>query len=138
MKTSVYSSVLSRVSVPAAVYGADETIEGATVDRAQFKNYARSVGVAVVAGTLTDGSFAVTLEVSDDDSEWTTATAAMGLVGTAPTITTSNDEAVHEFGYVGAERYVRISIEASATTDGGPLTGLILLGDARREPIARS
>lgn len=134
MKEAVYNQVRVVQSLPIAVI--DATDEGATVDRAQFKNFARSASVVVYAGTITDGTHTITLEESDNDSDWATATA---LLGSAPVLTSANDERVHEFGYTGNARYLRVVTTVSGSPETGGVYGAsILLGDARREPIARA
>ena len=135
MKEAVYNRVRAVQSLAMVARDADDTFEGATVDRGQFKNFARSASVLVYAGVLADGTHTITLEESDDGETFATATA---LLGSAPVITTANDAGIHEFGYTGNARYLRVVSTTTATTDGGVYGAVILLGDARREPIARS
>lgn len=137
MRDSVYNTVLAKVSIAHAVIDADGAVNGTAIDRAEFKNQARAIGVVVTTGTITDGTFAVKLQVSDNNSDWTDAEAQY-LQGSLPAIVAANDNVVREFGYVGPGRYVRVVATAATTTDGGALGALVLLGDVRRTPVARS
>jgi len=138
MRTSVYNSIITKPSLAVVARATDEAFEGTAVDRAEFKNYARAASVVVFAGAVTDGSHVISLEVSNNDSDWVTATAAMGLQGTAPTLDEDSDDGVFEFGYTGPERYLRVVSTATGTTTGGIYGALVLLGDVRRKPVARS
>lgn len=137
MKEAVYTRVRSVASLGITARDSDDTFEGTAVDRSQYQNYARTAAVLVFAGTVTDGNHVISLEASDNNSDWTAVTSAE-LLGTTPTLTSSNDERVHEFGYTGAARYLRVVSTTTSTSDGGVYGAAILLGDARREPIARA
>lgn len=135
MKASLYNEVLVRQSLTQATRSANTAVNGTTVDRAQYLNHCRSAMVVVQTGAVTDGSHAVILEESDNGSDWSTAT---DLQGSAPTLTSSDDNVIKEFGYTGSKRYLRVTVTTSGATSGGVFGAVILLGFPRRKPIARA
>lgn len=137
MKTSVYNNVIARISLTAVARATDTTFNGTTVDRAQYKNHSRSASVVVFAGAITDGSHVITLEVSDNGTDWVAA-AADKLQGSLPTLISTSDNVALEFGYTGAERYLRVVSTTTSTTSGGIYGALILLGDTSGRPVARA
>lgn len=73
----------------------------------------------VIAGTWTDGTHAIALQESDDNSTWT-AVAAGDLDGALPTISSSGTASqCYRVGYKGIRRYVR----PASTVTGSPSTG---------------
>lgn len=112
----------------------DGTAIGTTVDRAVSNSMFASVMVVLHTGTMTDGSVAVTVEESDDNSSWATATA---LQGTAPTIALTDDNTLYEIGYLGGKRYVRVKAVTTGSTSGGTFGAVVLLGDPRVAPVVR-
>jgi len=137
MKSTVYNAVLAKLSLAPVARATDEAFNGTAVDRSEFKNYARTVGVVVTTGAVTDGTHVITLETSENNSDWAAADASY-IQGSLPTLTSTSDNVVLEFGYTGPGRYLRVVSTASGTTSGGIYSALILLGDVRREPVARA
>lgn len=90
------------------------TASGATVDRAGF----RKAMFVVHAGTVTDGTFTLDPEESDDGSSWSNIDSA-DRVGSFTAITSSADDGVQQVGYIGEKRYVRCNV----TVTGSPSTG---------------
>lgn len=110
------------------------TVNGTTVDRTYNGAMFHSVLCVVHTGTMTDGSVAVTVEESDDNSAWATATA---IQGAAPTIASTDDDKVYEIGYLGGKRYVRVKAVTTGATSGGVFGSTVLLGDPRVAPVVR-
>lgn len=109
---------------------------GAAADRMQGLNAYRSAMLVVHAGTVTDGTHAFKIQVSDDNSTWADADSST-LEGSAISITSANDAAVYTRGYNGGARYMR----AVVTVSGSPATGGIysagfVLSEPRRTPRA--
>lgn len=137
MRESLYNSTLVRTSLLPSARTA--TANGTSVDRStpELSNF-RTAMLIVHAGTVTDGTHDITLEESDNNSDWT-AVADADLQGSAISVTSANDEAVYELGYLGHARYLR----AVATVSGSPATGgvygaTIAMSEARRTPVPRS
>ncbi|MEU2075423.1 hypothetical protein [Streptomyces sp. NPDC013489] len=111
---------------------------GAAVDRMADKGGFRSALIVLHVGTVTDGTHTVEVQDSPNGSDWT-AVADQFLQGAEPAITASNDERVHEIGYTGHQRYLRVVVTASGSPSTGGIYGAtILLGWPRRMPPSRS
>jgi hypothetical protein len=137
MKSSMNGTTLTKVSLAPIVRTANAAVNGTAVDRSEFKNFARSLGVVILTGVITDGSHAVTLEVSDNNSDWVAAQTGF-LQGSLPTLVAADDNVVKEFSYTGPERYIRVVITTSGATSGGIFGAVVLLQGVRRQPVARA
>lgn len=127
-----YSNVTVRACLPIATRTASAS--GAGVDR-----YAGGAGfqdalVIVQTGAITDGTHAVDVQESDDNSTWASA-AASALQGAEPSIGPTDDDKLFVIGYKGAKRYVRVSVTASGTTSGGVYGATVLLANPRVAPV---
>jgi photosystem II stability/assembly factor-like uncharacterized protein len=136
MRRTLYNIARAQATLAIAAR-TDGTVNGSTVDLHENLDASRSAMLIVVAGAITDGSHAITLEESDDGSAWATV-AADDLQGTAPTLTGTDDDAVSEVGYVGSKRYLRAVAATSGATSGGTFGAVILRGFPRRQPISHS
>lgn len=136
MRRSLYSTCVAKPSIAAAVHSA--TVTGAAVDRLVDGDAARSAMVLVHVGMVTDGTHTIEVQDSPDGSDWT-AVAAEFLQGAEPAITSANDERVHEIGYTGHQRYLRVvSTVSGAPVTGGAYGAVVLLGWPRRMPPVRA
>ena len=115
-------------------FAADVTIDGATFDRLNTDNAVHEFVALVDVGLWVDGTHSFHLEDSPDDSVWTNVAAGDVIVGDAAgladdgaaTVTAgvlvveavTTDNIQYLFGYMGTERYVRLSIDSTATTTG--------------------
>ncbi|MFI6337836.1 hypothetical protein [Streptomyces sp. NPDC050535] len=140
MKRSVYTHVRARVSLAIALRTA--TANGTSVDRklsgaSGTNEWYQSAALIVHAGTITDGTHAITLQVSDDNATWGAAPAA-DLQGSLPSIVAADDDKLYEVGYIGNARYLRAVTTVSGTTTGGIYGAVILLGFPNVLPISRT
>ncbi|MFB6950181.1 hypothetical protein ACFCXP_11175 [Streptomyces niveus] len=140
MKRTVYNHVRARATL--AIAARTATANGTTVDRtlsgaSGTNEWHASATLLVHTGAITDGTHAISLQVSDDNSTWTTAPAA-DLQGAPPSIGSSNDDTVYEVGYTGTARYLRAVTTVSGTTTGGVYGATILLGFPRTVPLSRT
>lgn len=111
---------------------------GATIDLSVYGNDFRDVEFVVTTATITDGTHAVTIEHSDNGTDWTAAPDSR-VIGSLPSIVAANDNAVFQFGYkVGTEQYVRISVETSDSETGGVFSAVALLASGSNRPPARA
>jgi hypothetical protein len=139
VKSSLYNNVLAVQSLTAAnrtngtVNGTAVNLWSHTVGRQQF----RSAMVLIQTGTVTDGTHTITVQESDDNSSFTPV-ADGDLQGSEPAIVSTNDNVIFEVGYHGTQQYLRVSVVTTGATTGGTLGAVILLGDARRRPVAHS
>lgn len=140
MKRTVYNHVRAKATL--AVAARTATANGTAVDRmlsgaSGTNEWFGSAMLLVHTGTITDGTHAITLEVSDDNASWAAAAAA-DLQGSLPSIGASNDDALYEVGYTGTKRYLRAVTTVSGTTSGGVYGATILLGFPNVLPISRT
>lgn len=136
MRQSLYNLARAKVTLTFSTR-TNGTVSGTAVDLDENSDASRSALVVVFAGTLTDGSVAITLEESADNSTWNTV-AAPDLQGTAPTVASTDDDKVFELGYVGSKRYLRVKAVTSGATSGGTFGAVIVRGFPRRTPISHS
>ncbi|MEU2801472.1 hypothetical protein [Streptomyces sp. NPDC007117] len=136
MRQSLYNNARAQLTLAAAVR-TNGTVNGTTVDLHENLDASRSAMLVVLAGTVTDGSNAVVLQESGNGTDWT-AVAAADLQGTVPALTSANDEAVYELGYLGHARYLRATVTTSGATDGGTLGAVIVRAYPRRTPISHT
>lgn len=129
----LYNNIQVRPTLAVATR-TNATATGTTIDRNYNGAMFNSVMFLLHTGTMTDGSVAVTVEESDDNSAWSTATA---LQGTAPTIASTDDDKLYEIGYLGGKRYVRVKAVTSGATSGGTFGATAVLGDPRVAPVVR-
>jgi len=131
MRRSAYgnSTYVSSLA-PAAARTA--SANGTSVDRMQGLQAYRSAMLVVQAGTVTDGTHAFKVQVSDNNSDWSDAPAA-DLQGSAISVTSANDEQSHSVGYNGPARYLRAvsTVSGSPATGGLYSAGFVLLGSRR-------
>lgn len=136
MRQSLYNTAISKQTLMPAARTATAT--GTTVDLMTDEGGFRSAMVLVSVGVVTDATHTVEVQDSPDNSTWT-AVADEFLQGTEPAITSSNDERVHEIGYTGHKRYLRVVVTVSGTpTTGGVYGASILLGWPRKMPPSRA
>lgn len=140
MKRTVYNHVRAKATL--AITARTAAANGTAVDRrlsgaSGTNEWFASATLLVHTGAITDGTHAITLEVSDDNSTWDDADAA-DLQGSLPTIGSSDDDKVYEVGYTGTKRYLRAVTTPSGTTTGGVYGAVILLGFPNTLPISRT
>jgi hypothetical protein len=136
VRRSVYNDCVARPALAiSAAPRTNGTVNGLTVDKMYNNNAFRSAMFIIHSGTLTDGSVAVTMQDSPDNSTWTAVDAAY-VQGTLPTVASTDDDKTFEVGYVGPQRYVRIVATTSGATTGGTFGATCVLYGARRRPAS--
>lgn len=137
MRSSLYNVAVAKSTVLPAGNRTTNTT-GTTVDRMTDEGGFRSALVVVHAGTVTDGTHTVEVQDSPNGSDWT-AVAAEYLQGSEPAITSANDDRIHEIGYTGHQRYLRVVVTVSGSPATGGIYGAsILLGWPRKMPPSRA
>ncbi|MCT9932441.1 hypothetical protein N5079_19760 [Planotetraspora sp. A-T 1434] len=132
MRRSVYNECVARPALAVATR-TNGAVNGLTVDKHYQNNAFRSVMFIVHSGTMTDGSVAVTMQDSPDNSTWTAVDASY-VQGSLPTIASTDDDKTFEIGYTGPQRYVRIVATTSGATTGGTFGATAVMWGARRRP----
>jgi hypothetical protein len=104
------------------------TANGSGIDLASFA----SATVAFSVGTITDGTHTPKVQESDDNSTFTDVTAA-DLIGALAALASNVNQRV---GYRGTKRYIRAVTTVAGATTGGVYAGVVIRGDARKQPVA--
>jgi len=129
----LHNNIKTTTGLAPAAITTNTTTVGATVDRQGFE----SCEFAVQSGVVTDGSYAVQVFAGDAANMSDEAQAAAAdLIGTEPTVISTEDAAVEKVGYKGGKRYVRIKVVSTGVTTGALLAALAILGNARNAPVA--
>src|SRR5574337_1904293 len=137
MAASMTQDLYNRVSIAKTLAPAARTTTaaGTAVDLEGFESAVAEIAV----GAWTDGTHAFSVQESDTTTDGDFADVAdADLQGTEPTVASgSTQNTVHELGYIGDKRYVRVK----CTISGGPSTGLvagasIVRGHGRHLPSA--
>ncbi|MFD9047682.1 hypothetical protein [Streptomyces zaomyceticus] len=127
-----YNSITVRETLPIATRTA--SANGTGVDRAAGGAMFQDALVIVHTGTITDGTHAVDVQESDDNSSFTSV-AASELQGAEPSIVAADDNKMYVVGYKGLKRYLRVAVTASGTTSGGVYGASVVLANPRTAPV---
>ncbi|MEU3255971.1 hypothetical protein [Streptomyces sp. NPDC006997] len=128
------NALVQRTLAPAA---RTATADGTTVDRAASGARFQDALVVIDTGVVTDGTHTFTVQESDDGATWA-AVADADLQGAEPEITSANDDAVYEIGYLGAARYLRVAVTVAGAATGGIYAASVVLSNPRRSPVDRT
>lgn len=91
--------------------------------------------IVINTGTITDGTHAIDIQESDDNSTFTSVAAA-DLIGTEPSIGAADDNKDYKIGYIGAKRYIRVAVTVSGATSGGAYSTAVVRGFPRHAPVS--
>lgn len=134
---TVYSNTLVRAALASGTVQTGTT-NGTAVDCGVFNNNFRDVLFIITSGTLTDGSYAVTVEESDASGSGYAAVASGRVLGSLPTFALSDDATTNSFGVRPSKQYVRLVVTATGATTGGVLVATAVLSNGSNNPVARS
>lgn len=140
MKETLYNRVKVVPSLNTAAIATNTTTSGTAVDLDQAGQDFRSATAVVVAGALTDGSYAVAVQESANGTTGWTAVPADRLFGSIPAITATDDNKVYEIGVStdpGNAPFLRVTITSTTVTTGGTFTAFFLLSQGNRTPVNR-
>lgn len=116
--------------------------EGAGSDTAKVSEKIDLAGrngclLAIATGALADAdaTFTVLVEDSPDNSTFT-AVPDDFLIGTeaGASFTFTHDDAVRKIGYIGPQRYLRLTITPANNTGAWDICAICILGHARVKP----
>lgn len=126
MRTSLYHKTKVVSALATTSISSSTTTNGATVDLQQTTGGDWRAALLIVrAGTITDGTYALSVEDSANASSWAAVTASDSVQGPSGTITATNGTA--EISYTGNKRYCRVVITSTDVTTGGSLAGVAVL-----------
>lgn len=114
------------------------TTNGVAIDTAVFGNNFRDLSFAILSGTLTDGTYAVTVEESDSSGSGYAAVPSRRVIGSLPSFAAADDDTVKSVGARPTKRYVRVVITATGATTGGVLAAVAVLGNGSNNPVSTS
>ena len=118
---------------PAAILSSNGTTTGQTIDTVEYG----SLEFLFAAGAITDGTFTVTVYEGDaSNMSDEAAVADADLLGTEPTFTSADANAVKRVGYKGGKRYVRAKVVQTGATTGGYLCCIAAQGHPHTAPVA--
>lgn len=109
-------------------------VTGNAVDLGASGNNFRDVLFIVNSGTLTDGSYAVTVQECDTSGGSYAAIDAGRVLGTLPAFALTDDGVWKSFGVRPTKRYVQLVITPTTATSGGPFTATAVLGNGSNNP----
>lgn len=131
----LHSHIKPMVSTaPAAAITGNGTTTGATIDKKDYD----SVEFVLMSGTITDGTFTLTIYEGDaSNMSDEAAVADADLIGTeaAASFAATDDSVVKRIGYKGAKRYVRAKLVQAGATSGGFISVVALLGHPKVMPV---
>ncbi|WP_314411368.1 hypothetical protein [Streptomyces sp. DSM 40484] len=130
-----YSNITVRETLAIATRTA--SVNGTGVDRYASGAAYQDAMIVVHTGTITDGTHAVDVQDSDDNSTFGSVAAAQ-LQGSEPSVVAADDNKVFVVGYKGSKRYLRVAIAASGTTSGGVYGATIVLSNPRVAPAVHA
>lgn len=96
-----------------------------------------SAGFYIFSGVVTDGVFTLSIEDSDDNTNWTTVSDSnLNKTIASATFTAVNDNVCKSIGYIGSKRYVRLKIISTSVTTGGIFVAVVFLGTPTFVPVS--
>jgi hypothetical protein len=109
---------------------------GAIIDTNENERF-ESLTYVIESGTITTGSFTVTLEESDAVTFGgeETAVAAADVIGTIPTFAVTDDDTITRIGVIAKKRYQRLTLTGTSTPVGD-FTVMAILGHPKVAPVA--
>jgi hypothetical protein len=139
MKRTLYNELIPVRALPITTIAIDGIRSGSVIDTGIFANDFRTVAFTVFTGAVTDGTYAFTVQDSDDGSTGWADVASSQIQGSLPTLT-SADDFRHDifFGVAPVKQYLRLQVTAATTSSGGLVGATALLAEASISPPLRT
>lgn len=119
---------VSKAFGPQAIVTGNAANAGAIIDTQGFE----SLEFAIVAGTITDGTFTPTLTEGNDPALADgAAVAASDTFGVPAGMNAAASNTTQKVGYKGSKRYVRLSLPQTGATTGGFIAATAIQGHGR-------
>lgn len=130
----LHNNITAKQALAPGAITSNTTTNGTEVDRQGFEQ----VEFLILAGTITDGAYAVEVQESDTSGSGYTAVADNDLLGTeaGAGIVAADDNTVKKIGYRGIKRYVRLVVTSTGVTTGGTLGAIAVLGSPHVAKVA--
>ncbi|GAS95468.1 uncharacterized protein RMCC_2434 [Mycolicibacterium canariasense] len=129
---TLYTQVDAIEALPYAVRTANAAVNGTVIDTARGGNNYREVLFIVKTETVTDGTVAITVEESAQSGSGFAAAAR--VVGSLPTVTADDDNAVFLVSVLPTLRYVRLVATTAGATSGAGISAVAVLGNGNSAP----
>lgn len=131
----LHSNVDDRVAINLQAISTNTTVSGAIIDTADHE----SLEFVFLAGTITDGAYALNIQEGDDSGLSDVASAvADDLLGAETGFVAANDNTTIRIGYIGKKRYVRAQLISTGVTTGVNMIGAVaVLGHPKSAPVAQ-
>ena len=110
----------------AVVFGDIDELGGSPLGGAQIDVH---VEHAADDGTGAPGSYA---DVATGDIDGDDVTVSSGILASL-----TDDRSAYSFGYIGSRRFVRVTLEPTGLTNGGPVGLVLLQGHAHLAPVSQ-
>lgn len=120
MRWTLYTHTLPFRALPPTSITINGIRSGSVVDTNVLGNAFRSALFMPYTGAVTDGTFAFTVQDSDDGTTFTDLVSSQ-IQGSLPSIVAADDfrtEAL-QFGVISFRRYLRVQVTASGVSSGG-------------------
>jgi len=132
MEFDLHSKIkVASVITPTAGAAAGASVVGSIIDTLGFESFE----YAIHSGTITTGSFSVTLEEGNvSNLSDATAVPAANLLGASPTFVVTDDNQVRRVGIIGKKRYQRLTL-VGASTPVGAFAVVAVLGNPVVLPV---
>lgn len=134
MEMDLHHQVKAAVALDSQTISTDTTTNGNVIDTLDFE----SLEFLVLSGAITDGTYTLLLEESDEVTFGgeETAVPADQILGDTVDFVAADDDAVRRIGSIGKKRFQRLSIVSTGTTSGGVFAALAVLGHPRNIAVA--
>jgi len=93
--------------------------------------------IVVATGSLADADATFTALLEDGDAanlSDNAAVASTARLGSLPSFVFSDDDKVFKVGYLGAKRYIRLTITPAANASAALFSAVAILGAAMKQP----
>lgn len=129
----LHNNVKARLGLSVQDITTDTTTSGEIIDTAGYEGLEFAIG----SGTITDGTYAVTVWESEDSGmSGAIVVPAAETLGDADFVAADDDE-VHQIGSVGKKRYQQLRVVSASTSSGGTnFFATAILGKPHHMPVA--
>lgn len=127
----ISKNLLAAISIDPQTISTNTTTNGDGVD---LRDYDAAMVVFFSNDAITDGTFALSVEESDDDSTYSAVDSSQ-IIGTL-TDMDSDTESIQQVGYIGDKRYIRAVITSTGVSSGGILGANVVRGLPLRAPTS--
>lgn len=128
------------VVAPALLYATltTSTTTGAVVDMNPLGNAFRDAMFVLTAGTITNGTFTITMFESDASNfAGPTAIDSFRVTGTLPVFDSTTDDQSYAWSVRPTKRYVRLTCTVASGAAGGPVAAVAILSGGSNNPPRR-